>query len=129
MQLWRGGDNIRQWHFIKFYGNLDTSLRCDSWRLLSSLSNEFDLPWLVIGDFNEIMCASEKKGGAKRSNTQMLRFKNTVDSYGLREINYIRPKYTWMYQRKDGFQIRERLDRALASSDWALLFPPVKIFS
>lgn len=108
---------------------MDTSLRCDSWRLLSSLGNEFDLPWLVIGDFNEIMCASEKKGGAKRSNTQMLRFKNTVDSYGLREINYIGPKYTWMYQRKDGFQIRERLDRALASSDWALLFPPVKFFS
>lgn len=111
----KGGDNIGQWHLTGFYGNPDISLRGDSWCLLSSLSNGSNLPWLVIDDFNEIMCASEKKGEARRSNAQMLRFKNTVDSCGLREINFIGLKYTWIYQRKDGFQIREMLDRALTT--------------
>ena len=123
-----GGGSNNPWHLTGFYGNPVTSLRSDSWRLLSSLCNGSNLPWLVIGDFNEIMCDSEKEGGAKRSNAQMLRFKNTVEACGLSEICFNGPLFTWIYQRRDGFQIRERLDRALASTNWALLFPSAKLY-
>lgn len=34
----------------------------------------------------------------------------------------------WLYQRGEGYQIRERLDRALVSSDWSLLFPKARQF-
>ena len=43
------GDNIRgEWHLMGFYGNPNTSLRMESWRLLSSFCDGFGLPWLVI---------------------------------------------------------------------------------
>ncbi|XP_075659574.1 uncharacterized protein LOC142629462 [Castanea sativa] len=60
-----------EWHLTGFYANLETSLRLDSWRL-SFLCDGSGLPWLVIGDFNEIVSASVKEGGAQRPNQQMV---------------------------------------------------------
>jgi len=37
------------------------------------------------------------------------------------------PKYTCLYQKHDGSQIRERLDRVLATQDWLTLLS-VKLF-
>ena len=116
------------WHLTGFYGNPVTSLRLDSWRLLSSLCDGSSLPWLVIGDFNEICCASEKEGGAQRPNQQMAGFRNVINSCGLKEVEYIGPKFTWIYQMRNGSQIRERLDRALVSVDWSMKFPSAKLF-
>lgn len=56
------------WHLIGFYGNPDTSLQAESWKLLKELSGLYLLPWLVIGDFNEIICSSEKEGTTIRPN-------------------------------------------------------------
>lgn len=38
------------------------------------------------------------------------------------------PKFTWLYQREDGVQIWERLDRALATTKWLKLFPLAKLY-
>lgn len=110
-----------------FYGNLDTLRRVESWQLLTSLSGVSPLPWLIIGDFNAIRRALEKEGGASRPKQQMARFNNVINSCGLNEVEYIGPKFTWIYQRSDGYQIRERLDRSLVSSDWASKFPSAKL--
>ena len=75
------------------------------------------LPWLIIRDFNEILRNSEKDGGASRPKQQMARFNNVINSCGLIEVDFIGPKFTWIYHRSDGYQIRERLDRALVNSD------------
>ena len=61
--LIRGGDRIGCWHLTGFYGHPETSQRVESWRLLNSLRDVSQLPWLVIGDFNEIRCQAEKEGG------------------------------------------------------------------
>ena len=38
------------------------------------------------------------------------------------------PQYTWLYQKHDGSQIRERSDMALATQEWLTLFPSAKLF-
>lgn len=101
------GGKFSQWHLIGFYGNPDTSLRVESRNLLKELSGLSPLPWLVIRDFNEITCSMEKEGGALRPNYQMTRFKNAIDFCKLREVGFVGPKYTWLYQKQDGTQIRE----------------------
>ncbi|KAK9995768.1 hypothetical protein SO802_020454 [Lithocarpus litseifolius] len=83
---------------------------------------------MVVGDFNEITCSGEKEGGAPRPNYQMARFNNTINFCGLREVGFVGPRFTWLYQRRDGTQIRERLDRALATHEWFLLFPTAKLY-
>ena len=62
------------WHFTGFYGNPETSKREDSWTLLRRLQRFDNQPWLVVGDFNELLVASEKSRRLARHWYQMDRF-------------------------------------------------------
>ena len=57
----------------------------------------------------------------------MARFNASINYRGLKEVGFVGLKFTWLYQRRDGTQIRERLDRALASTNWHSLFPTAKL--
>lgn len=59
-----GGAEHGWWHLTSFYGNLETTKKPESCVKLKQLSNTSTLPWLVIGDFNEITGMSEKEGGS-----------------------------------------------------------------
>ena len=117
------GDGFGWWHFTSFYGNPDSSSRDESWSCLKYLSGISQLPWLVIGDFNELTGLSKKEGGATRPAQQMQRFVDTLNWCGLHD------KFTWLYQQADGTQIRERLARAGATCDWCIKFPQAKLFN
>ena len=86
------------------------------------------LPWLVIGDFNDLTGMFEKEGGSFRPRQQMMNFVETIDYCRLKDIVFIGPYFTWLYQRRDGTQIRERLDRALATNEWTNRFPMARLY-
>ena len=98
------GNNFARWRLTGFYGNPETFRRVESWQLLHSLSTMSPLPWVVIGDFNEIRLDSEKEGGVPRPKQQMARFNSVINSCGLQEVDFIGPKFTWLFQRSDGFK-------------------------
>ena len=56
-----------RWRITGFYGHSDTYKSNDSWKLLTSLHHQFQLPWLCLKDFNEIILMGEKWGGVQRS--------------------------------------------------------------
>ena len=99
----------------------------ESWAKLKSLKGTSLLPWLAIRDFNEITSLIEKEGKRARPRRQMENFTDAINHCGFREVAFIGPKYTWWYQRSNGKQIRERLDRALATKEWMDLFPTTKL--
>ena len=45
-----------------------------------------------------------------------------------KDVGFVGPKFTLLYQREDDIQIRERLARALAILNWLNLFPSTKLF-
>ena len=116
------------WHLTSFYGNPDTAKGPNSWAKLRHLKGTSSLPWLAIGDFNELTGLSKKEGGSMRKRMQMEIFVNTINHCGFRDMGFISPKFTWLYQHSDGVQIRERLGRALATQDWLELFPKEKLY-
>ena len=59
------------WHFTGFYGEPNTANREISWSLLRDLSSRFSIPWVCLGDFNEIIRAKEKQGWLDRPERQM----------------------------------------------------------
>lgn len=63
-----------KWRLTGFYGQPETHRRIKSWRYLDTLSRQFSLPWLCFSDFNKILSAEEKLGGAPRSQQQMEAF-------------------------------------------------------
>lgn len=75
-------------------------------------------PWAVVGDFNCILNASEKKGGSPTYRSRdMAKFKETVQQCNLIDAGFRGYQFTW----RRG-QIEVRLDRALINLDWRLRF-------
>ena len=68
----KGREN--EWRFTSFYGELVSHKWYESWNRLRQLQKKFNLPWLCVGDFNEILGSSKKLGGSNRSQAQMQLF-------------------------------------------------------
>lgn len=76
------------WRFTGFYGNPDRALRHFSWSLLENLGSIHELrhlPWVVGGDFNEILFSSEKVGGLIRNEADMSCFHEALARCELRD--------------------------------------------
>ena len=58
----------------------------------------------------------------------MKNFIETTNYCGLQDLGFTSPKFTWIYQRADGLQIREWLNRAMATPGWINIFPKAKLF-
>jgi len=70
----------------------ETGRKHETWDLLRTLHRKFSLPWLVAGDFNEILLSHEKLGGALRSESAMRDFREVVDDCGFMDLGYIGEK-------------------------------------
>ena len=107
-----------KWRITGFYGHPETHRRKESWEQLKGLNRKFQLPWLCLGDFNEILSMSEKWGGGLRPQKQIEDFKSAVDVYSFKDLGYIGPKFTWCNMQEGEDRIYVRLDRALAMQTW-----------
>ena len=77
-----------------FYGNLDTNLRRESWNLLRMLNSQYQIPWMCMKDYNEILSTTEKCEGPERSQNQMEGFRNVSNECGFQDMGYVGPKFT-----------------------------------
>ena len=87
-----------KWWITGFYGHPETHRRKESWSFLNTLNQQYHLPWLCLGDFNEILSTEEKLGGAPRLQQQMDAFRNVVNKCRFKDMGYSRSKYTWCNQ-------------------------------
>lgn len=67
--------------------------RHETWNLLRSLNSGSSLPWVVGGDFNEILDTQEKTR-AQRAIRQMEDFHATLDDCGLQNLGFSRYQFT-----------------------------------
>ena len=84
----------KQWRFTGFYGHPETSRRDESWTLLVNLSSQSVLPWVCMGDFNEICHRGEKVGGGERPEWQMRAFSSAINKSKLRDMGCFGPEFT-----------------------------------
>ncbi|KAH9648318.1 reverse transcriptase domain-containing protein [Citrus sinensis] len=83
------------WRCTGFYGFPKTRKRRDSWELLRSLSSISSLPWVCIGDFNDLLHNSEKRGGCQHPNWKLKGFRDAVSDPGLVDLSMEGYQYTW----------------------------------
>ena len=120
--------DVGTWRFTGFYDQPGTSKRYESWAQLKELSQKCNMPWICVGDFNEVLKSYEKSGGIERPAWQIRSFKETLDAYDLCDLGYIGQWYTWSVTGQDHGHIQERIDRATANMEWKLRFPMARVY-
>jgi len=54
------------WRMSFIYGEPNRSLRYHTWDIMKQMRSDMDLPWVCIGDFNEILKREEQLGPNNR---------------------------------------------------------------
>jgi hypothetical protein len=112
------------WFFTPIYASPLEARRNALWNELKNLARSIFEPWLLAGDFNDIVSPDEKRGGASASRRKCAIFRDRIDACNLLDLGATGPKFTWRGPIFHGGQrIYERLDRALCNDQWRLKFP------
>lgn len=112
------------WRFIRIYGEPKWNQKARTWEAIRSLKQDLSSPWLIMGDFNEILYNSEKEGGRPRTQRQLQAFHDALSECELNDMGFTGDIYTW----RRG-QIRERLVRAVANIQWYNLYPQATLIN
>ncbi|KAH9790374.1 reverse transcriptase domain-containing protein [Citrus sinensis] len=117
------------WRVTGFYGYPESSRRRESWHLLRRLASFSTLPWVCIGDFNDLLDSSEKNGSRPHAAWKIQGFRSAISDAGLSDLGMIGYQFTWERGRGTVNWVEERLDRAFASSSWRDKFPNAQVQS
>ncbi|XP_026384062.1 uncharacterized protein LOC113279597 [Papaver somniferum] len=111
------------------YGSLNNLGLRTQWNLLSSINNEINRTWLLLGDFNFIMHDSEKLGGNIENSIVPNFLRNKMIELNLNEVYSFGNPYTWCNRR---FKVHaelifEKLDRGFINDKWISLLPHTRV--
>jgi exonuclease III len=104
------------WRLTCVYGEAQTVERHKTWDMIKFIKSSSPLPWVCIGDFNEVH-RSEHVGVQERSHQQIAGFCEMVFICGLYDLGYEGRSWTFEKKVAGGEYCRVQLDRALATSD------------
>ncbi|CAM8913773.1 unnamed protein product [Rhodiola kirilowii] len=110
------------------YGEPTTARRSTTWNLLRDLHNQFSLPWIIFGDFNEVCFGWEVNGGRIRGEWQMRAFREAITDCGLTDLGFKGSPYTYSNRRLGRNETKARLDRMLANCSWMKIFHDAQVF-
>ncbi|KAG7543468.1 Reverse transcriptase domain [Arabidopsis thaliana x Arabidopsis arenosa] len=104
------------------YGNPIPSERQHLWEKLQRLSVNRTGPWMMCGDFNEILQSHEKKGGRTRSSGSLRNFQTMINCCNMKDLKYKGNPFSWVGKRQKE-TIECCLDRVFINSDWQAMYP------
>ncbi|XP_013690279.2 uncharacterized protein LOC106394243 [Brassica napus] len=113
-------------YFTAVYASNDLDERRQLWISLKDTAIAFDLsthPWMVCGDFNEILDPRESSNPSIISSTRAMReFASCLSDIGIFDLASQGPKFTWSNHRPSD-PIGKRIDRCLVNDLWQLSYP------
>uniref|UniRef100_A0A2N9HP80 Reverse transcriptase domain-containing protein n=1 Tax=Fagus sylvatica TaxID=28930 RepID=A0A2N9HP80_FAGSY len=116
-------DSNSLWLLSAIYASPRRSERRVLWNNLMVLSGLHNLPWVMTGDFNDVLSGEEKWGGNQPVASRITEYRNCMNTCGMIDLGFSGPKYTWTNGQDISTLIMQRLDRAWVNSDWRILFP------
>ena len=115
------------WLISSIYASPRLAERKILWANLSQVALLHNLPWLLLGDFNEILCENDKLGGRQINLNRALEFKSCMDDCNFLDLGFSGPKFTWSNRRQISDLILERIDRCFANPAWRTLYPEASV--
>lgn len=85
------------------------------WDYIQSFHLNIDIPWLLIGDFNELLSSEDKVGGNPPTRNQCSRLPALLNSLHATDIPCLQQAFSWK-MNTEAVTIYERLDRAIGNN-------------
>ncbi|KAL4325747.1 hypothetical protein GQ457_11G028050 [Hibiscus cannabinus] len=89
-------DSSTSFRFTGMHGRSESSLMKHNWALIDRLREASPLPWLLGGDFNEILTLSEKQGGNRKPHHQLTDFRECLIRNNLTDCKPSQGWFTWL---------------------------------
>jgi exonuclease III len=112
-----------KWRCTFVYGEPKTHMRHHMWDMLKKIKPMMNLPWLMLGDFNETMWQCEHLSKKKRNEKQMLDFREVLSHCDLHDLGFSGTPWTFDNKQKGKDNVKVRLDRAVANPSWTNIYP------
>lgn len=108
------------------YAYNDTIDRRVLWSDLFTIQNdvligENCLPWVLLGDFNSFIDASETSGVVPRRTEAMVEFKQCIQQLGVVDLQFRGQFFTW-WDNNVSNPLYRKLDRVLVNDKWLEVF-------
>ncbi|XP_050237967.1 uncharacterized protein LOC126687449 [Mercurialis annua] len=100
-----------------------SAIRRNQFRELLLLKPLLSKEFVFCGDFNDILCPSEKEGGLPYLPLHHSNFHDFIFELQGIDLKFVGSPFTWCNRRNFPDTVRERLDRVLVSSEWLNTFP------
>ncbi|XP_074283243.1 uncharacterized protein LOC141607794 [Silene latifolia] len=77
-------------------------------------------PWVVLGDFNNVMYSNERIGKVVRD-AEMFPFQNAMSSCDLQDMKSMGAFFTWTNKQPSETRVYSRIDRVFVNSAWCIV--------
>ena len=88
------------WLFSVVYASPRSAKTHVLWNNLMRVAKLHNMPWIIVGDFNEHMLKDDKFGGRALSVNRSLLFKEFLDKCIMIDIGFLGPRFTWTNKRE-----------------------------
>lgn len=111
----------KSWTCTAIYASPVLAVRELLWSHLENTRSATVNPWMLLGDFNEILLPSEVRGGFFPQN-RALKFSDMMERCGLMDLGSTGGKFTWFRKVEGSRAVSKLLDRAIADYEWRTSF-------
>ncbi|OMO73363.1 Endonuclease/exonuclease/phosphatase [Corchorus olitorius] len=111
-----------RWALTVVYASPTPSVRDFLWNYLNEFDEFDNIPWLLHGDFNQVLTVEEKSGGRPEPVRRMESFREVIDQQHLIDLEASGCKFTWSNKQPPEYLIKKKLDRALCNVHWRHCF-------
>lgn len=97
-------NNNSAWRLTGMYGEFRWANKHLTWSRMRQLHQSQNLPWLLVGDLNEIQFLHEKEGGNPRPMQYMQAFQEAIDDCELHDLGFLGDPFTWRRAVAGGYE-------------------------
>jgi hypothetical protein len=113
---------MAKWACSAIYASPTYTARIELWTHLQNLRNNIFIPWLMIGDFNEVKSIVEVSGCSFNYSRANI-FRDMSTHCNMMDLDTEGGIFTWRRSTIHGVHMRKRLDRCMVDVDWRMSFP------
>ncbi|XP_019256466.1 PREDICTED: uncharacterized protein LOC109234878 [Nicotiana attenuata] len=109
--------NGRQIMLSVVYARNKAQERTRLWKELEAMGGVIQMPWIISGDFNTVLCSDDRLGQPVTMN-EIKDFKECIDTLQLSPVKTKGYFYTWCNKQQATDRVYSRIDWVLGNFEW-----------